>query len=121
VANNGDATVSVLAGNGNGTFQSQTTFTVGTGPIAMAVTDISGDGRPDILTANYNSNSVTVLANVAKGDFTGQIYTVSSPVPTHFALAAPSKGALNNKIPKLVLTRSCNFGDIFGYARCTSN
>jgi hypothetical protein len=30
------------------------------------------------------------------------------------------KGALNNKIPKLALTRSCVFGDVLGYAGCTS-
>jgi hypothetical protein len=31
----------------------------------------------------------------------------------------PLKGALKNKLPKLVLTRSCIFGDIFGYAGST--
>jgi hypothetical protein len=31
-----------------------------------------------------------------------------------------AKGALNNRIPKLILTRSCIFGDVLGYAGCTS-
>ena len=44
--------VSVLLGNGNGTFQAQQTFATGFDHIAMAVGDVNGDGKPDIVVAN---------------------------------------------------------------------
>ena len=52
VANYASNTVSVLLGNGNGTFQAQQTFATGTSPIAVAVGDVTGDGKPDIVVAN---------------------------------------------------------------------
>ena len=47
----GSGIVSVLLGNGDGTFQQpERTYTVG-GAVA-AVADVNGDGRPDLVTAN---------------------------------------------------------------------
>jgi hypothetical protein len=59
--NYGASAVSVLLGNGDGSFQSQQTFSVGMGPDSVAVADVNGDGRPDLITANYGSHSVSVL------------------------------------------------------------
>src|SRR5205809_1123135 len=45
--------VSVLLGNGDGTFQApQNINVVGTAPHAVAVGDFNGDGKPDLVTAN---------------------------------------------------------------------
>ena len=44
-------TVSVLLGNGNGTFQAQQTFATGNGPQSVAVGDVNGDGKPDLVVA----------------------------------------------------------------------
>ncbi len=52
---------SVLLGNGNGTFQPQKAYVVGSQPVAIATGDFNGDGRPDIVTANFHGNSVSVL------------------------------------------------------------
>ena len=47
VANSGNGTVSVLLGNGNGTFATDTTYsTGGTTPEAVAVGDFNKDGIP---------------------------------------------------------------------------
>src|SRR5437773_8612290 len=60
--------VSVLLGNGDGTFGAQTRFAAGSYPYSVAVGDFNGDGRPDLAVANYLSNDVSVL--LGKGDGT---------------------------------------------------
>ena len=68
VANYGDGTVSVLLNtttNGVFSFASQTTFAAGKDPIAVAVADLNGDGKPDIIVANsyFAAYSISVLMN----------------------------------------------------------
>ncbi|OWK44404.1 FG-GAP-like repeat-containing protein [Fimbriiglobus ruber] len=67
-ANAGDDTVSVLlnttpAGATTAAFTNQKTFATGTTPTAVAVADVNGDGKPDLLVANSGANSVSVLVN----------------------------------------------------------
>ena len=45
--------VSVLLGNGDGTFQPQVTYAVGSVPDAIVAGDFNGDGRLDLAVANY--------------------------------------------------------------------
>ena len=70
-ANENSSTIGVLLGNGNGTFQAPATFSAGTGsnPHDIAVADVNGDGRPDVLTANYGANSAGVLLGNGNGTF----------------------------------------------------
>src|SRR5439155_1298688 len=56
--------VSVLLGNGDGTFQAPRSFAVGSSPLSAAVADINGDGRLDLAVANYGNPSVGDLGNV---------------------------------------------------------
>src|SRR2546428_14468 len=53
VANAGSDTVSVLLGNGDGTFQAARTVAAGSGPVFLAVGDFNGDGKPDLAVADY--------------------------------------------------------------------
>jgi hypothetical protein len=49
-------TVGVLLGNGDGTFQPVVTYSSGGGgPSSVAIADVNGDGKPDILVANGSS------------------------------------------------------------------
>lgn len=63
--------VGVLLGNGDGTFQPAVAYvTGGHQALFAAVGDINGDGKPDIVVANYGSKTVGVL--LGKGDGTFQ-------------------------------------------------
>jgi hypothetical protein len=61
----------VLVGNGNGTFQPVVTYPTGSysAPSDVAVGDINYDGKPDIITANYNNSTVGLFINNGNGTF----------------------------------------------------
>ena len=63
VANGGADSVGIYLGNGSGGFDAPQSFTVGATPYGMVIKDINLDGKPDIVTANYNSNDVSILRN----------------------------------------------------------
>ncbi len=63
-------TVSVLIGNGDGTFKSKVDYAVGKQPVALAVADLNGDGKQDLIVCNQNDNSLSAL--LGKGDGTFQ-------------------------------------------------
>lgn len=57
----GDGTVSVLLGNGDGTFQAAVTYSSGgLEATSVAIGDVNGDGRPDLVVANCTSSGVCV-------------------------------------------------------------
>jgi hypothetical protein len=53
--------VTVLLGNGDGTFEAQPDYTVGANPNGLVVADFNGDGAPDIATANNGDNRTSIL------------------------------------------------------------
>lgn len=76
VANTGQTgasnTVSVLLGNGDGTFQQRADYLTGNSPFAVAAADLNGDGELDLATANADSDSVSVLLGNGDGTFQAQ-------------------------------------------------
>ncbi len=76
-ANYSSNAVDVYLGNGDGTFQTPTTISVGTGPITLAVGDF-GNGADDIAVANSGSDSVSILMNDGTGSFTASTLTLST-------------------------------------------
>ena len=70
--NAADGTISVLLGNGNGTFATQSAFAVGKFPTGVASADLNGDGKPDLVTTNYADSTISVLLGNGDGTFATQ-------------------------------------------------
>ncbi|MFI5455663.1 MAG: FG-GAP-like repeat-containing protein [Isosphaerales bacterium] len=71
-ANLGDDTTTVLLGKGDGTFSfgaQQSAPAAPLAPFQVVVADLTGDGIPDIVTANRPDNSVSVLLGNRDGSF----------------------------------------------------
>ncbi|MGQ0620015.1 MAG: beta strand repeat-containing protein [Panacagrimonas sp.] len=84
VANRDTNDVSVLLnttapGAAGASFAPAAMFGVGTDPVAVAVGDFNGDGRPDLVLANSNGNSVSVLINATAP---GSVSASFAPVTT---------------------------------------
>jgi Flp pilus assembly secretin CpaC len=90
VANQTDGTVSILHGNGDGTFTVEPLLTLpaGAGPTSIAVADFNDDGFSDLAVANKNANTVSIF--LGNGDETFQTPTtiVTGNAPTCVAAAA---------------------------------
>ncbi len=69
VANINTASVSILLGNGDGTFGPHQEITVGSQPRGIAVLDVDGDGDMDIVNTNRLSNNMSILLNNGSGVF----------------------------------------------------
>ena len=65
--------MSVLLGNGDGTFQPQVTYAVGAVPAAIVAGDFTGDGRIDLAVANGLRRHVSVLLGNGDGTFQPQV------------------------------------------------
>jgi hypothetical protein len=50
-------------------FVLSTNYTVGANPGGLAVADVNGDGKPDMITASYSDNMITVMTNNGSGVF----------------------------------------------------
>ncbi len=80
VANSEDNTVSILLGNGDGTFTaaSGSPVPVGAFPFFLAVSDFNGDGLADLAVSNEGDSTVNVLLGNGDGTFT---QAAGSPIP----------------------------------------
>lgn len=87
--------MSILLGNGNGTFQPTQNYTGAYSPdlrneSGITSGDVDGDGNMDILVGNFASNDVSVYLNKGNGTFTfrgrvGMYYEVESPIYADFS------------------------------------
>jgi hypothetical protein len=89
-----DSTVSVLLGNGDGTFLPQTTYATGGYPVSVATAHLDGDATPDLAVANLRSNTVSVLLGNGDGTFGARTDFAAGSGPRSVAIADLNGDAL---------------------------
>ncbi len=65
-------TVSVLLGNGNGSFQARQSFATGDAPVAVLFGDVNGDGKPDLVVTDHGNPTLGVVLGNGNGTFQGR-------------------------------------------------
>jgi uncharacterized protein (TIGR03437 family) len=95
IANISSGNVTVLLGNGDGSFTPapHSPFAVGTNPNSIAVGDFNGDSIPDLAVANLGSRNVTILLGSLTGQFTP---SATSPLPAGNGPSSIAEGDFNN-------------------------
>jgi hypothetical protein len=118
-----DSVIGVLLGNGDGTFQAPVTYDSGgepsydsLGPQAIAVQDVNGDGKPDVLLAT-GFQGVAVLLGNGDGTFKpAVVYSSGGPQATSISVGdmngdgKPDLVVLNYCLE--IFTSSCGSGGV---------
>jgi hypothetical protein len=79
VLNTGDQTISILLGNGDGTFQAAKSQATGSTATGLAAGDFNGDGKLDLVLANGSANTVSVMLGNGDGTFQAPVqYNIGS-------------------------------------------
>lgn len=118
VANSADNTISVLLGNGDGTFKSQVTYPLGattdTDPVWIATGDFNNDGNVDLAVANKGSNTISIFLGNGDGTFkpATDIPTGHSPVAV-IAANLNTNSTTNNNVDLAVVNQADNTVSIF--------
>jgi hypothetical protein len=100
-----DGGVSVLLGNGNGTFQAAVSYdSGGQKAFSVVIGDVNGDGYPDLVVANVISSSVGALLGNGNGTFQTAATYDSGGIGAYLAAVADVNG--DGKLD--VVVANCN-------------
>ena len=98
--------ISVLLGNGAGSFLPEQRFATGDTPRGIAIGDLNQDGNPDVATANRNADTLSILLGNGDGTFQAtQNYPVGNE-PQAVAIVDMNQDGLLDVV-------SANFGPFF--------
>jgi hypothetical protein len=98
--------VSILLGNGGGTFQSAVNYTLGPQPVAVAVGDFNGDGKLDLAVTNYGmgaGSSISILLGNGDGTFRTRV-DYATPAGPYSIVTGDFKG--DGKLDLVITTNS---------------
>lgn len=89
VAGHDDFNIQLFTGIGDGTFAAPATFGIGNGltPRAVALVDVNGDGKFDVVSANSNSNDISVLLGDGAGGFSAAATFAVGAIPDALSVA----------------------------------
>lgn len=98
--------VSILLGNGDGSFQSQMLFTAGSSPYAVVAGKFDADNNIDLAVANSASNNISILLGNGNGTFSAPVnfFVGSNPI-------SMASGDFNNDLKADLVV--ANFGGFF--------
>jgi trimeric autotransporter adhesin len=109
VANEGADTASVLLnttapGASTPSFAAQQPFATGGAPSAVTATDLNGDGKPDLLLANHDDDTASVLFNTTSPGAAAPSFTAQQTFATGSAPTSVSAADLNGDgVPDLLV------------------
>jgi hypothetical protein len=127
-ANYNSNNISVLLGNGNGTFAAAVNYSAGTGARTAFAKDLNADGKLDLAVANTLSNNVSVLIGNGDGTFMAAVNYATGTEP-HSVISAdlnadgkPDLAVANNasnNVSILLGNGDGTFAPAIGYAAGT--
>jgi RHS repeat-associated protein len=105
-------TVSVLMGNGDGSFRAAVPYVTGTSPYGVVVGDFNGDGKPDLAVANFGDNTVSILKGNGDGTFAAAVAYATAYFPDGVAI-----GDFNGdgKLDLAVVSDNANVSILLGH------
>ena len=80
-------TVSILLGNGDGTFQPRVPYSVDVLAVSVTAGDFNSDGKLDLAVATQNSNSISILLGNGDGTFGPTVSYAAGSAPASVAAA----------------------------------
>jgi len=86
MSNYGTSNVTVLLGNGDGTFGAPMHFNGGVGKNPVAIADFNNDGTPDLLVADQSNDTVNLLAGNGNGMFGAPVQFATGATPIAMAV-----------------------------------
>ena len=107
------ANVSILLGDGVGSFNLATNFEAGVSPYSVAVSDFNGDGKQDLAVANSVPGTVSILL----GDGQGQFSSPTSFDVGSYPYAVVAGDFNGDGKPDLVAVHANSSGDHLGLVR----